>query len=132
MKYNRGTDINQDAIDDFYAFLSKINIQNGNGSQIEFLDDGGQGDLSTTWRNGSNRVARRQHLRTVCRKFGLLLFIPRHKRNRLFQTENSKSEQTFGIFQNLWFERRQLTWEGLTNIFDDLKVERLAKKQRDI
>ena len=26
-------DINRDAIDDFYAFLSKINIQNGNGSQ---------------------------------------------------------------------------------------------------
>ena len=34
-----------------------------------------------------------------------------------------------GFFQNLWFERRQLTWEGLTNIFDDIKVERLAKKQ---
>lgn len=34
------------------------------------------------------------------------------------------------FFQNLWFERRQLTWEGLTNIFDDLKVERLAKKQQ--
>lgn len=33
------------------------------------------------------------------------------------------------FFQNLWFERRQLTWEGLTNIFDDLKIERLAKKQ---
>jgi hypothetical protein len=33
------TDINRDVIDDFYAFLSKINIQNGNGSQIEFLDD---------------------------------------------------------------------------------------------
>ena len=33
-------DINRDVIDDFYAFLSKINIQNGNGSQIEFLDDG--------------------------------------------------------------------------------------------
>lgn len=32
------------------------------------------------------------------------------------------------FFQNLWFERRQLTWEGLTNIFDDLKVVRLAKK----
>ena len=31
--------INRDVIDDFYAFLSKINIQNGNGSQIEFLDD---------------------------------------------------------------------------------------------
>ena len=34
------TDINRNVIDDFYAFLSKINIQNGNGSQIEFLDDG--------------------------------------------------------------------------------------------
>ena len=34
------TDINRDVIDDFYAFLSKVNIQNGNGSQIEFLDDG--------------------------------------------------------------------------------------------
>ena len=33
------TDLNRDVIDDFYAFLSKINIQNGNGSQIEFLDD---------------------------------------------------------------------------------------------
>lgn len=33
-------DINRKAIDDFYAFLSKINIQNGNGSQIEFADDG--------------------------------------------------------------------------------------------
>ena len=26
-------DINRDVIDDFHAFLSKINIQNGNGSQ---------------------------------------------------------------------------------------------------
>ena len=33
------TNINRDVIDDFYAFLSKINIQNGNGSQIEFVDD---------------------------------------------------------------------------------------------
>ena len=38
------TDINRDVIDDFYAFLSKINIQNGNGSQIEFLDDGSLGN----------------------------------------------------------------------------------------
>ena len=28
----------------------------------------------------------------------------------------------------LLFERRQLTWEGLHNIFDDKKIERLAKK----
>ena len=28
----------------------------------------------------------------------------------------------------LWFERRQLMWEGLTNIFDDKKIERMAKK----
>ena len=33
-----------------------------------------------------------------------------------------------GFFQNLWFERRQLTWEGLTNIFDDKKAELIAKK----
>ena len=33
------TDINRDVIDDFYAFLSKISIQNGNGLQIGFLDD---------------------------------------------------------------------------------------------
>lgn len=29
----------------------------------------------------------------------------------------------------LWFERRQLAWEGLKNIFDDKKIERLAAKQ---
>ena len=34
------TDINRNVIDDFYAFLSKINIQNGKGSQIEFHDYG--------------------------------------------------------------------------------------------
>ena len=38
------TDINRDVIDDFYAFLNKINIQNGNGSQIEFFEDGSLGN----------------------------------------------------------------------------------------
>ncbi len=32
-----------------------------------------------------------------------------------------------GSLQGLWFERRQLAWEGLTNIFDDKKVEKMAK-----
>lgn len=32
------------------------------------------------------------------------------------------------FFEILLFERRQLTWEGVHNIFDDLKVERQAKK----
>lgn len=30
----------------------------------------------------------------------------------------------------LWFERRQLTWEGLHNLVDDKYVEHLAKKQK--
>lgn len=30
----------------------------------------------------------------------------------------------------LWFERRQLTWQGLTNIFDDKKIEKLAKSAK--
>lgn len=30
----------------------------------------------------------------------------------------------------LWFERRQLAWEGLTNIFDDKKIEKAAKSNR--
>lgn len=29
-----------------------------------------------------------------------------------------------GFLQNLWFEKRQLTWEGLTNIIEDKKIER--------
>lgn len=29
----------------------------------------------------------------------------------------------------LWFERRQLAWEGLTNIFDDKKIEKIAKSE---
>lgn len=33
-----------------------------------------------------------------------------------------------GAVQNIWFEKRQLAWEGLTNIFDDKKVEGLAEK----
>lgn len=35
-----------------------------------------------------------------------------------------------GKLQVLWFERRQLAWEGLTNIFDDLYIEKLAKKEK--
>lgn len=31
-----------------------------------------------------------------------------------------------GAFEVLWFEKRQLTWEGLHNIFDDKKIERIA------
>jgi hexosaminidase len=31
------------------------------------------------------------------------------------------------FFQILWFERRQLTWEGLTNIIDNKKIEKIAK-----
>lgn len=30
----------------------------------------------------------------------------------------------------LWFERRQLAWEGLTNIIEDKKIERLAKSNK--
>lgn len=29
----------------------------------------------------------------------------------------------------LWFERRQLAWEGLHNIFDDKKIEKMAKNK---
>lgn len=32
-----------------------------------------------------------------------------------------------GTLQDLWFEKRQLTWEGLTNIIDDKKIENRAK-----
>lgn len=34
-----------------------------------------------------------------------------------------------GKLQVLLFERRQLTWEGLTNIIDDKRVEKLAKSR---
>ncbi len=34
-----------------------------------------------------------------------------------------------GFFQSLWFERRQLTWQGISNIFDDKHIEHIAKKQ---
>lgn len=34
-----------------------------------------------------------------------------------------------GFFSRLWFEKRQLTWEGLHNIFDDKRIEKLAKQQ---
>lgn len=32
------------------------------------------------------------------------------------------------FFSVLWFERRQLAWEGLHNIFDDKKIEKIAKQ----
>lgn len=32
-----------------------------------------------------------------------------------------------GFFSGLWFEKRQLTWEGLHNIFDDLSIEKIAR-----
>lgn len=35
-----------------------------------------------------------------------------------------------GKTQVLWFERRQLAWEGLTNIFDDKKIEKIAKSDK--
>lgn len=35
-----------------------------------------------------------------------------------------------GFFEGLLFERRQLAWEGLPNIFDDKKVEKMAKKNK--
>lgn len=35
-----------------------------------------------------------------------------------------------GKLQVLWFERRQLAWEGLTNIIDDKRIEALAKKKK--
>jgi hexosaminidase len=34
-----------------------------------------------------------------------------------------------GKLQGLWFERRQLTWQGLTNIIDDKKIEKIAKNK---
>lgn len=35
-----------------------------------------------------------------------------------------------GKAQALWFERRQLAWEGLTNIIDNKKVEKIAKANK--
>lgn len=34
-----------------------------------------------------------------------------------------------GALQKIWFEKRQLTWQGITNIFDDKKVENIAKSK---
>lgn len=36
--------------------------------------------------------------------------------------------RALGFLQRIWFEKRQLTWEGLSNIFDDLKVKYIAKR----
>lgn len=35
------------------------------------------------------------------------------------------------LLQILWFERRQLHWEGLKNILEDKKIERLVKKAHE-
>ncbi len=35
-----------------------------------------------------------------------------------------------GFIQRLYFEKRRLTWQGLTNIFDDKKVENIAHKNK--
>jgi len=32
------------------------------------------------------------------------------------------------FFSRLWFEKRQLTWEGLTNIIEDKKIEKIAQE----
>lgn len=32
-----------------------------------------------------------------------------------------------GALEGIWFEKRQLTWEGLHNIFDDKKIEKIAR-----
>lgn len=34
-----------------------------------------------------------------------------------------------GKLGGLWFEKRQLTWEGLHNIFDDKKIEKIARSK---
>lgn len=33
------------------------------------------------------------------------------------------------FFSRLWFEKRQLTWEGLTNIIEDKKIEKIAREK---
>lgn len=50
------------------------------------------------------------------------------KQNRIFKAVFCKSEQGSWFLQRVWFEKRQLTWEGLANIFDDLKVKYIAKR----
>lgn len=35
-----------------------------------------------------------------------------------------------GKLSGLWFEKRQLTWEGLHNIFDDKKIEKRARQEQ--
>lgn len=51
-------------------------------------------------------------------------------KNNIGYTElkTANPNKALGFVQNLYFEKRQLTWEGLTNIFDDKKVEKLARK----
>lgn len=54
------------------------------------------------------------------------------KQNRIFKAVFCKSEQGSWFLQRIWFEKRQLTWEGLSNIFDDLKVKYIAKKNSNL
>jgi len=35
-----------------------------------------------------------------------------------------------GAIGVLWFEKRQLTWEGLHNVFDDKKIEKIARLKK--
>ena len=35
-----------------------------------------------------------------------------------------------GKLESIWFERRQLTWQGLTNVLDDKHIEKIAKNMK--
>jgi hypothetical protein len=43
--------------------------------------------------------------------------------------EMANPNKARGFCQALWFERRQLAWEGLTNIIDNKKIEKIAKRK---
>lgn len=43
--------------------------------------------------------------------------------------KSANPNKLLGFLQGLYFEKRQLTWEGLTNIIDDKKIEKLAGKK---
>lgn len=53
-------------------------------------------------------------------------------KNNIGYTElkTANPNKALGFIQGLYFEKRQLTWEGLTNIFDDKKVEKLARRNK--
>ena len=46
-------------------------------------------------------------------------------RQELLQNPDLYRDKARGALQKLWFERRQLHWEGLHNLIDDARV---AKK----